>query len=214
MLSHETIWAAIDKLAATNKLSPSGLAKASGLDPTTFNKSKRITADGRPRWPSTESIAKILNATKTDLDDFMAMIAKPRRRRTVAKPRTTLPLIGFAQAGQGGFFEDGGFPVGTGMEEVSVPLIADENAYALKVSGESMMPFYRDGDIIIVSPSEQIRRGDRVVAKTVEGEVMAKVLEKRTAEQVVLLSLNPDHPPRIFSPEDLSWIARILWVSQ
>ena len=51
---------ALDRLAARAKLSPSGLAKRSGLDPTTFNKSKRITPDGRPRWPSTESVAKAL----------------------------------------------------------------------------------------------------------------------------------------------------------
>lgn len=215
MLKHSAIWSAIDQLAKKNKLSVSGLARQAGLDPTTFNKSKRFTNDGRPRWPSTESIAKILKATGTPLDDFMTYVSKPKRAEPVyATPRTSVPLIGFAQAGHGGFFEDGGYPVGSGMEEVSLPLIADENAYALKVSGDSMLPFYRDGDIIIVSPNEQVRRGDRVVAKTLDGEVMAKILEKRTAEQVVLLSLNPDHPPRFFAPEDLSWIARILWVSQ
>ncbi len=58
-------------------LSPSGLAKKSGLDPTTFNKSKRITPDGRPRWPSTESVAKALDATNTDIDDFVRLIGKP-----------------------------------------------------------------------------------------------------------------------------------------
>ena len=63
MLSHSQIWTALDRLAARAGLSPSGLAKKSGLDPTTFNKSKRITPDGRPRWPSTESVAKALDAT-------------------------------------------------------------------------------------------------------------------------------------------------------
>jgi phage repressor protein C with HTH and peptisase S24 domain len=217
MLKHEAIWAAIDQLAEKSGMSVSGLAKAAGLDPTSFNKSKRLTGDGRARWPSTESLAKILHATNTDLDEFMASVSKPKRRRRSplqVAPMQSLPLIGFAQAGTGGFFEDGGYPVGTGMEEVPFPFINDEHAYALKVSGDSMMPFYRDGDVIIVSPSEQVRRGDRVVAKTTEGEVMAKVLDKRTEEQVILLSLNPEHPPRIFKPQELSWIGRILWVSQ
>jgi len=52
MLTHNQIWTAIDRLAARAKLSPSGLAKKAGLDPTTFNKSKRVTPEGRQRWPS------------------------------------------------------------------------------------------------------------------------------------------------------------------
>src|SRR6266404_3014959 len=72
-LTHSQIWTALDRLAARSKLSPSGLAKRSGLDPTTFNKSKRITPDGRARWPSTESIAKALAATGTGVDIFVQL---------------------------------------------------------------------------------------------------------------------------------------------
>ena len=60
MLTHAQIWSAIDRLAARAGLTASGLARRAGLDPTTFNKSKRMTAAGRARWPSTESIAKAL----------------------------------------------------------------------------------------------------------------------------------------------------------
>ncbi len=63
MLSHDQIWGAIDALAERYRMSPSGLAKRAGLDPTTFNRSKRVGADGRERWPSTESLAKVLAAT-------------------------------------------------------------------------------------------------------------------------------------------------------
>ena len=68
MLSHDQIWAAIDSLAARYGMSASGLAKKAGLDPTTFNKSKRVSPDGRQRWPSTESVAKVLEATGATLD--------------------------------------------------------------------------------------------------------------------------------------------------
>ena len=70
MLSHTAIWEAIDQIAKDKKLSTSGLAIKAGLDATTFNKSKRVMLDGRERWPSTESIAKILEATKTTASDF------------------------------------------------------------------------------------------------------------------------------------------------
>ena len=60
MLTHAQIWGALDRLAARAGLSASGLAKKAGLDPTTFNKSKRVTPDGRPRWPSTNRLQSLL----------------------------------------------------------------------------------------------------------------------------------------------------------
>src|SRR4051812_42114109 len=73
MWSHESVWSAIDALAVRHGLSPSGLAKRAGLDPTAFNRSKRHGGDGRPRWPSTESIAKVLAATGESLERFVGL---------------------------------------------------------------------------------------------------------------------------------------------
>jgi len=73
-MRHEDIWRALDALAAEYGLSASGLAKKAGLDPTAFNPSKRIGADGRARWPSTESIAKVLDALGARMDDFAALV--------------------------------------------------------------------------------------------------------------------------------------------
>src|SRR6188508_2497736 len=159
-LTHNQIWTALDRLAARAKLSPSGLAKRSGLDPTTFNKSKRITPDGRARWPSTESIAKALAATSVSVESFVSLIGES------SGAAQAVPVIGFAEAGSGGYFDDGGFPVGKGWEEIPFPQMNDAHAYALEISGDSMKPAYRDGDIIVVSPAATVRRGDRVVVKT------------------------------------------------
>jgi len=116
MLTHSQIWNAIDRLAKRAGLTASGLAKRAGLDPTTFNKSKRITPEGRPRWPSTESVAKALAATNTKVDVFVSLITDG------GKPTiSNVPLIGFAEAGSGGFFDDGGFPVGKGWTRSPSP---------------------------------------------------------------------------------------------
>jgi phage repressor protein C with HTH and peptisase S24 domain len=77
-----------------------------------------------------------------------------------------------------------------------------------------MLPLYRDGDIIIVSPASQVRPGDRVVVKTNAGEVMAKTLKRRRTDRLELSSLNPDHPERVVPIADIAWVARILWASQ
>ncbi len=216
-MKHEEIWRALDTLAAENGLSASGLAKRAGLDPTTFNPSKRRMPDGRARWPSTESVAKVLDATGATLEAFTALVSGARALASTAPARTAsrrVPLIGFAQAGGDGFFDDGGYPVGGGWDEVSLPEIADPNAYALEIAGDSMEPVFRDGDVVIVSPSAPIRRGDRVVIRTVEGEVMAKQLTRRSARRVELKSLNPAHPDYSFDLMQVAWVHRIIWASQ
>jgi phage repressor protein C with HTH and peptisase S24 domain len=209
MLTHAQVWTAIDRLAARAGLSPSGLARRAGLDPTTFNKSKRVTPEGRSRWPSTESIAKALTATSTSFDIFVGLTDPSG----TAAPRA-VPLIGFAQAGAGGYFDDGGFPAGEGWDEFAFPAVNDEHAYALEISGQSMEPAYRDGDVIVVSPSAPIRRGDRVVVRTRAGEVMAKELRRRTGKTVELKSLNAQHADRTLQAGEVLWMARIVWASQ
>jgi len=208
VLTHAQVWTALDRLAERAGFSPSGLAKRSGLDPTTFNKSKRITGDGRERWPSTESVSKALAATNSSIETFVQLIGDG------ARGSQSVPLLGFAQAGASGHFDDSGFPAGKGWDEVALPSASDEHAYALEISGDSMKPTYRDGDVIVVSPGTPIRRGDRVVVKTSGGEVMVKELKRRTAKLLELASVNPAHADRTLDADEVEWIARIVWASQ
>jgi len=207
-LTHGQVWTALDRLAERAGFSPSGLARRAGLDPTTFNKSKRITGDGRERWPSTESVSKALAATNASIDSFVQLIGDgPRGHQSV-------PLLDLAQAGSGGHFDDLGYPTGKGWDEVALPSAGDEHAYALEISGDQMKPAYRDGDVIVVSPGTPIRRGDRVVVRTAGGEVLVKELKRRTAKALELQSLNPAQADRTVAANDVAWIARIVWASQ
>ncbi|NNG04919.1 MAG: helix-turn-helix transcriptional regulator [Inquilinus sp.] len=208
MLRHGDVWRAIDALAARYGLSASGLARRSGLDPTTFNPSKRTTSQGKARWPSTESVAKILAATGSNMAEFVSLLGEP------SESARRIPIIGYAQAGAAGYFDDAGYPAGSGWDEEIFPETADPHAYALEISGDSMEPLYRDGDRIIVSPQAAIRRGDRVVVRTVEGEVMAKELARLTAQRIELRSFNPAHPDRSFTRPQIAWMARVIWASQ
>ncbi|MFN4209733.1 MAG: helix-turn-helix transcriptional regulator [Devosia sp.] len=213
MLSHRAIWDGIDALARRHGHSVSALAKLAGLDATAFNVSKRISKDGRERWPSTESISKILEATGESFDSFLTGSGAFLQVNDNL-PNRTVPLLGLAQAGTGGFFDSAGFPAGQGWDEIDLPSPGEGGIYALEVQGDSMEPLYREGDRIVVSPTEQVRRGDRVVVKSREGEVMAKILFRQTGKQIELHSLNPAYAPRIFDLADIEWIARIIWASQ
>ena len=213
-MKHEDIWRALDTLAAEHGMSASGLARRAGLDPTTFNPSKRKMPDGRARGPGTESLAKVFEATGASLEVFSHLVAGQRAIASARPGPRRIPLIGMAQAGGDGFFDDGGFPVGGGWDEVSIPEVGDPHAYALEISGDSMEPVFRDGDMVVVSPSAPIRRGDRVVVRTTRGEAMAKQLVRQSARRIELRSLNPEHPDYVFDLREVAWMHRIVWASQ
>ncbi|HEX9215195.1 MAG TPA: helix-turn-helix transcriptional regulator [Bradyrhizobium sp.] len=208
MLSHDQIWVALDRLAERAGLSPSGLAKRAGLDPTTFNKSKRVTSDGRERWPSTESIAKALAAAESSMETFVRLIGDG------AGDGRSVPLLGFALAGASGAFDESGFPSGKGWTEVALPTAEDSHTFALEISGDTLSPAYRDGDVILVSPGTPVRKGDRVVVKTKAGEVTVATLKRLTAKAMELQSLDATQAERTMAVGDVAWIARIVWASQ
>jgi phage repressor protein C with HTH and peptisase S24 domain len=209
MLTHAQIWTALDRLAARAGLSPSGLARKAGLDPTTFNRSKRMTPEGRSRWPSTESLAKSLAATGTSMETFVQLIDDPDRSSGHG-----VPLIDFVQAATDSHFDDSGHPAGRGWEELAFPALADDSAYALKIVGDSMTPIYRDGSVIVVSPAATVRKDDRVLVKTKDGEITLREFKRRTPKVIELRALTRAQKDETLPARDVMWMARIVWASQ
>lgn len=217
MLTHKAIWAAIDGLAERYGLTASGLARKAGLDPTTFNRSKREAADGRQRWPSTESIAKVIEATGASVGEFMEVLVDSSGNRGAA---FRIPMIGFSQAGQPGLFDDAGLPLTqNGWERLPFPDLGDDLAYALEVSGESLLPIYRDGTRLVLSPRAPTRRGDRVVVKRLNGELLCRLLLRKTLTRVELGAFDVAQSERNLGERsldvtDIAWMHRIVWASQ
>lgn len=210
LFSHPQVWAGIDKLAKEKGWSASRLAREAGLDPTTFNRSKRHTNLAKPRWPSTESLAKILDATSTSLETFVSLMfdGTPAGQ---GEPSKRLRSVGFHDAGQAALFDEAGFPVGDGWDEIDFPSVSDKHAFALEVQGEKMHPAYRDGDVLIISPSAGIRRRDRVVLKSEANELVAGTLTRRTAQRLELEPFRERDDKIAFALKDVMWLSRIIW---
>lgn len=214
MLSHAQVWAGIDGLARRNGLSPSGLAKRAGLDPTTFNPSKRFAGDGRPRWPSTESLSKILEATGEPLKDFVAGIQRPARHPTSSANNQLLPIAPMNEAGTEGTFDAEGLPTGTVWEQMPFPDPKVRGLFALEICGNEMLPLYRDGDVIIIAPDMAIRRGDRVVVKPKKRNLSILLLHQRTESAMEFSSVSNNQQPLRLEHSDIDWVGRIIWASQ
>lgn len=214
MLSHTQVWAAIDGLAKRNGLSPSGLAKRAGLDPTTFNPSKRFANDGRPRWPSTESLAKILEATGEPLNEFVSGIVPPGTALAQPDGYRQLPYTGLPEASHEGTFDENGAPAGANWNRLSFPDPSAKGLFALEVKGDQMLPLYRDGDVIIVAPGMPLRRGDRVIVKPRRKTPSVLLLHQRTDQAMEFFP--PDRKRRLLRLRhgDIDWVGRIIWASQ
>jgi phage repressor protein C with HTH and peptisase S24 domain len=208
MLSHKAVWRGIDMLAQTNQLTASGLAKRAGLDPTTFNKSKRVTKQGKPRWPSTESLSKILEATQTPMAEFVGLLGEGERSDSLGNRR--LRCASLSSAERAGAFDASGFPEGGSWEEIELGALADEAAYALELDREIAPPLLRHGDIVVVAPSSSVRRGDRVVAKRRSGALEFGVYLRRNAQRLTLDALGGGE--LTLEVGDLAWQARIVAV--
>lgn len=211
MFTHTQIWDAIDKLAMSKGLSTSGLAKKAGLDPTSFNKSKRQSPEGKLRWPSTESISKVLSVTDSTTSEFMSFIG------THEMTKYDLPILRYTLVQEETYFNEHGLPVAKNWERYNGPIavtISDPHAYALKITSGDDTSLYRKGDVVIVSPGAEMGLGDRVVLKTVTGETFISELMDKTAQKIRIQDIDdPKHTIEIHINRIL-WMARIIWVSQ
>ncbi|HET6619077.1 MAG TPA: helix-turn-helix transcriptional regulator [Dongiaceae bacterium] len=224
MLQHADVWRGIDRLAAKHGLSASGLARRAGLDPTAFNPSKRITREGRPRWPSTESVAKILTVTGESFSSFVNLTGAPGTgevqafqggklvgRGAVGK---SIPVVALARLATESCFDQNGQPVGSAWGRVNAPGIVDRSAFAIEINGHEFDPVYRDGDLIIASPEAEVRRGDRIVAGTSSGAVVLRRVGRQEAEGLYLEAMTETASGAFFKSGDIRWIARVVWASQ
>ncbi len=213
-MQHEDLWRALDTLAAENGMTPSGLARAAGLDATTFNRSKRRGVDGRPRWPSTESLSRVLAATGASLEAFTALVAGARAlshgRRDRDRPLRVTKLNGCGLADR---FDAQGCPSGRDWEHREAPMPADPGDYALRVETADLKPALCEGDLVMVSPEASIRNGDRVVA-SVEGEVAPALFRNCEDDAIELAPLGRLRPARRVPASRLDWMHRITWIGR
>ncbi len=220
-MTHEDVWRALDTLAAEKGLSPSGLARAAGLDPTAFNRSKRATPHGRLRWPSTESLSRVLAATGATLENFTALVGGARALSSGRPVRgmRRLRLLAYSSLGEDGSVPDYG-------EETTIPIQADPGTYAIRLDTDAFEPSLREGALLITSPDQPVAAGDRVLLRLLEpagedgfpviaGPSHPAILGLLTAaggRRIELLTLDRASRRMELETAQVGWMHRIGWV--
>lgn len=207
VMQHVDVWRGVDLLAEKHGLSASGLAKLAGLDATAFNKSKRHSKDGRPRWPSTESISRALDAVGEEFAEFADLIS--------GQSGLSLPLLDLSDAELVTGFSDRGEPTGSASGRTHFPgQNVDAQAIAFDIVDHSLAPTYRLGDRLIVSSAAEMQMGDRVIAVGADHKLIVGELGRSAERHIEIRPLADGSNAFILSKNELTWIARILWVSQ
>ncbi len=217
MIKHDQLWRAIDRFADHYGLTTSGLAKAAGLDPTSFNPSKRITKDGKTRWPNSESISKILTATGGTMVEFTSYLQDvPGSILSQDVPYLTLAEATeyLNKEGEDALFNDHGHPINVNWDSIVYPDVNDAHAYGLEIFDSSLAPVYRSGTILIMSPNASIRRNDRVLLCMENGEIIVRQLIRQTAHRMDIASILDEEDVETIMADSVTWISRIVWASQ
>ena len=168
-MKYEQVWEAVDKLAKINGLSPSGLAKKAGLDATTFNKSKRTRPDGKKRWPSLDSLNKIIEVCNISFDEFFALAGNENEDKIVH----SIPYIECSRLIEGEKTICIDFRKNK-WQRIRFP-DGHDNLYALDINTDQFAPFYRNGTLLILSQESEIRRGDRIAVFMSDNSIEEKV---------------------------------------
>jgi len=207
-MQYEKVWDAVDKLARLNGMSPSGLARKAGLDATTFNKSKRVRADGKKRWPSLDSINKILIACNISFDQFYNLIEDDFHPDSLNE----IPCISFTQLETGALISDGVMDT-ENWNRIHFP----ENTvsmYAVGIDVSDYDPVYRKGSKIIAAKNSEIRQGDRIIVFFKDREATIREFVHRTASTLVLGDVTNPENKISANITDIEMVNRILWAEQ
>lgn len=88
--------------------------------------------------------------------------------------------------------------------------VSDPDAFAMRLTGDAMLPQHHDGELAILYPNSLPHTGNRVVARlsdSLGGDVLFRVYSTADhGHSIVLSSLNPLYPPVTLSPEEIVWI--------
>lgn len=207
-MKYENVWSAVDKLAKINGLSPSGLAKKAGLDSTTFNKSKRIRPDGKKRWPSLDSINKILEVCNMTFEQFYNLT---NENSFGSETQNFVPYVKFSKIANNPI-EDAKV-VTYNWEKIHFPDTTC-NIYSVEVDVDFFEPFYRRNTTLIISQNSEIRQGDRIVIMLKDGRVLINEFVRRTSSTLEVCDLLNKDIESSITIQNIALVNRIVWASQ
>jgi SOS-response transcriptional repressor LexA len=121
-----------------------------------------------------------------------------------AKERTLrhVPIVGWAHAGDAENYEE----LPHSWQDQIATDCRDGKAFAVRLVGDSMEPYFYEGDLLILTPSREIYNGCLAVVRLANDGVTFRRIETRNAgETIRLVPLNPRYEHQDLKREEISW---------
>lgn len=197
----------IKKYRKENNLSLRAFASKCGLSYTYISMlEKNIDyRTGKPIAPTLDSVKYISNAMGIPIDDLLKMLDDEQefKLNEDVSPNnfSIIPILGTVKAGYDWLAEENIVDYITLKEKI--PNVKEY--YALKITGDSMLPLLSEGDLVIVHDQDDVESGQTAVVLINGEEATVKKLIK-TNEGIELHSMNPYYPVKKFTYEDMKSI--------
>ncbi len=126
-----------------------------------------------------------------------------------------IPIINKVSAGYPKDFTDLDYPRGVADDYVTCPELSDSDAFAARVCGDSMMPKYREGDVVVFSPGLVPRSGDDCFIRFEDGQTTFKRVffeaDERGKSVLRLQPRNERYRPQTLAPEKVTGLYKALY---
>jgi len=221
--------AAIRRRRELLELTLDALAAATGISKPYLSNIETARSPGPASEEKLKKIARALDLPAAQLlaaADWLRAPASVRRQVAegggVPIPLRAVPLINRVAAGSPTEFTDLDYPRGIADDYVEAPDLPDTpmtNAFALRITGDSMAPEYAEGDIIVLGPPTDIhgknviRDGDDCVVRLGDDANFATTFKRIyvEGETLRLVPLNSSHMERVVALEQVTGIYPLLY---
>ncbi len=153
-----------------------------------------------------------------DRSGTTARNVEPARPDEAALLPRQVPLINSVAAGYPREFTDLGYPARVSETFVRTLDVDDPDAFAARVVGDSMLPEYREGDVVVFSPNRPLRSGmDCFVRLERDGETTFKrvhLVGEPGSERIRLVALNAAYGERVLDREDVAFMCPAVSVTR
>lgn len=198
MVKQETFWESLEKIAEREGIALSTLARQAGLDKTSMLPSKRYNLNGAMKWPSTETIGRVLNSLNISVQEYGAILAGTADAK-VSLPAVTLSDLKEAWTGLGVKEE-------CKWSEIMLGSPRGKNNWVVLIDSDRD-PILPEGTTVVADDDTEPRPNDRVVV--VSGDQTGIYKFRRLMKTHLVVSSVDGRETSQIPIEDVTKISRV-----
>lgn len=191
----------LKKAMEINGIKQVELVEKTKLDKTLIN--KYLSGVSNARQNKLTILADALNVNEVWLMGYDVSMDRKLKTDELGNPIIEIPLLGSVKAGYNHLAQEAW--LGTIKVDTSIVGNNKEEYFALNVKGDSMSPFFMEGDIVIIHKQNDCENNDFAVV-IINGDEGTLKMVKKTNFGIILQPLNTSYEPIAYTNEEIESI--------